>query len=1019
MTTPRLSPEDRLRLLRLMLRSRLGDLREQSLIRQGKGMFHVSSMGHEAMAAVGLLLGEDDYTCPYYRDRALVAARGVTEEELALDFFAKQGGTSDGRQMPSHFSHRSLNIWSMPSPVAANLLPACGIAWGMQMDGKNSVTVATCGDAASRQGDFYEAGGFAIEHRLPLLFIVEDNGIGISSVTGEITPKGLGLLKEESWFEVDGSDVEGVHSAARGAIRRLRAGLGPVFMWCRTERISSHSSADDQRKYRPAEEIANLHKRCPIECLRERMVADGELTNEGYEEIRKEIEEEVKRVYRRAEEARDPSAHDLMEEITGPAAKPPALKLELGEKTRLVDAINQTFQAALKESQECVFFGEDIADPKGGVFSLTKGLSSAYPDNVHNSPLAESTILGVACGLGSYGKFPIFEIQFIDFIWPAFNQLVTNLSTLRWRTAGDWSCPTLIYAPYGAYLPGGGLWHSQTNEAAIAHFPGLTVCIPSTPEDAAGLAWTAIHGDDPVVMLIPKHLLWKEQPLPANVTPVPIGRARVRREGNTVTVVTWGNCVELVEAALAEMGDLDAEVIDLRTVSPWDETTVKTSVRKTRRLVVVQEDARHCSVGTSIISAIASDQSFFELLHTAPVLVSKEDVNVGYANNLEFAALPDKGMVQATLREVSGRERTERETVAVEVEPPHDHAQEQMRAAFSGLHEGTPTPPPTPPTREVTLPVPLLGEGITSARVATLLKEPGDEIEEGDALCELETDKALFPVEAPHEGTLIAWEVAEEDEVEVGAPLLKLKTGGALVEGVTEPEADDKPEERPLPPTEGGLPPRIVAQIKNVVPAHMTVLAGWSAIREARRQAKAEMGKAAPSPTALAAWCISRAMERHPIFRCLISGQDTLLPLDQYDFGVAVALPNDALDTAIIPQARGRDWPSFFEAYNEAVLAVRGGRPQSKARTPLILTSMGGFSVRSAQPIVVPPAIATLFLGESFYDPKPDGGGREVVHLDLSFDHRWINGAAGSAFLTDVRRELEEFALPATVAAGK
>ncbi len=1012
-----LSSTDKRELMRTMLASRLGDLREQSLIRQGKGMFHVSGMGHEGLAAIGRQMQPEDYLAPYYRDRALVQARGLSTYEIALEFFAKRASASGGRQMPGHFSSRRLNIWSLPSPVAANLLPACGIAWGMKMDRANGVVIATCGDAATRQGDFYEAGSLAKEMDLPMLFIVEDNGIGISSVTEKTTPKGLRLLKEEKWVQLDGIDIEAMHRAGSEALAHIRAGNGPVFMWCRTERMSSHSSADDQRKYRDPASLDGLASRCPVAAFKERLVADGVLSADECEELEKEVEAEVRRDYRRAEQESDPGPEEATTHVYGSADRVPDLDLDLGERTRLVDAVNGIFHRALESSREFVFYGQDIADPKGGVFSLTKGLSSAYPDNVFNSPLAESTILGVACGLASYGKRPVFEIQFIDFIYPGWNQLISNLATLRWRSFGEWKCPCVIYAPYGAYLPGGAVWHSQAQESAIAHFPGLRICVPSTPEDAAGLFWSAMQGQDPVVILIPKHLLWKEKSLNGDITAVPLGKARLVRQGTDVTVVTWGNCVEIAEAAVESLGEnASVELIDLRTVAPWDQATVKASVRNTRRLVVVQEDTESCSIGQMILATLTADPELWETFVTPPMLVSKGDVFVGYAHAYEYGVLPDKSGVARAIRNVLGgtRERRGHETVAARA-PLADGTEETGKVMLRAFADADIT---EPVRRREEIRVPLLGEGITHARVIQLIKKPDESVEEDDPICELETDKALFPVESQFTGILKEWLVSEEDEVEVGQPI-------AILESEEEVESHPRripverretaPSASPAIPTPsgGGLAQHVIGQMKNVVPTHMTVKAPWEAIRAARAAAKERYGDDAPSPTVMVAWCIVKAMEKHSIFCCTINARDTLTHCEDFDFGVAVSLQNDALDTAVIPKARHLSQEAFAQGYGAAVRAARAGNPASKVRTPLILTSMGGFNVRSALPVVVPPAIATLFVGEAHHDLRPgESGPGEWVNLCLSFDHRWINGVAGAAFLSDVRSFMQQYELP-------
>src|SRR2546423_6915863 len=284
-----LSKKDKLRLLTIILESRHGDLREQNLNRQGKGHFHVSGMGHEALAAISFVSEPGDYVCGYYRDRALVLARGVTSRELALDYFAKREGQSHGRQMPSHFSYAARNIWSVPTPTGSQLLPACGIAWGIRLDGKKNFVVATVGDAATRQGDFFEAVCFAKEKRLPVLFVVEDNAYGISSPTRKINPLALDVLEPNEWQQFAGEDVQGIYDAAKAALEKMRAGGGPQFWWIKMERLSSHTSSDDQKLYRSAEELAEIEKRDPLKCWKDKLIAEGVLTADEFAKIDNEI----------------------------------------------------------------------------------------------------------------------------------------------------------------------------------------------------------------------------------------------------------------------------------------------------------------------------------------------------------------------------------------------------------------------------------------------------------------------------------------------------------------------------------------------------------------------------------------------------------------------------------------------------------------------------------------------------------------------------------------------------------
>src|SRR6059058_542115 len=647
---PKLSRDEKLRLLTILLESRHGDLREQNLNRQGKGHFHVSGMGHEALAAVSIQMEPDDYIVPYYRDRGLILGRGMTTRQLGIDYFAKAKGESHGRQMPSHYSCAEKHIWSVPTPTGSQLLPACGIAWGIKLDGKNAVVVATVGDAATRQGDFYEAICFAKEKKLPLLFLVEDNAYGISMPTRKNNPLALNVLEPDNWRRIEGQDVQEVYDATAEAFEKIRTGNGPFFFWINMERLSSHTSSDDQKLYRSAEELQTLETFDPLKCWKDCLVKEGLITAEQYAKLDDDVKERIRREYTEAEKAGDPSPNELLANVTAP---PPQIDKEIlpPGKYRIGDTVNKTLRLGLEKDTRRILFGEDIEDPKGGVFRLTQKLSTEFPKQVLNSPLAESTILGVACGLAAYGKRPVFELQFIDFIYPGFNQLVTNISNLRWRSFGNWKCPAVIYAPYGAYLPGGSLWHSQANESALAHYPGLSVVIPSTPADAAGLLWTAMHAEDPVIFLIPKHLLWAEHEYTKPIQAVPLGRAGQCTNGSDVTVVAWGNTIEKSLEAIAKIeNETSVELIDLRSIVPWDKAAIEKSVRKTRRLVVVQEDTENCSVGQMIISHVTSTPELWNEMISPPILVSKANVVIGYNPIYEYAALPDVERIVAAIR---------------------------------------------------------------------------------------------------------------------------------------------------------------------------------------------------------------------------------------------------------------------------------------------------------------------------------------------------------------------------------
>ncbi len=1012
----------KLGLLKIILESRHADLREQNLNRQGKGHFHVSGMGHEALAAVSMQMEPDDYIVPYYRDRGLVLGRGMTTRELGLEYFAKLNTGSGGRQMPSHYSHRKLNIWSVPTPTGSQLLPACGIAWGIQLDGKKNLVVTTVGDAATRQGDFFEAICFAKEKKLPMLFLVEDNGYGISMPTRKNNPLALNVLEADDWRRIDGNNVQQVYDATAEAFAKIRVGSGPFFFWIKMERLSSHTSSDDHKLYRSPEEIGALEKFDPLKCWTDQLISDGTITAEEFAKIDNEIKERVRQEYGDAEKTADPSSKELFAEVNqgttasqpsrdGLETVPPWIDKNIlpPGKYRIGDTVNKTLRAGLEEDPRRIIFGEDIEDPKGGVFRLTQKLSTDFPKQVFNSPLAESTILGVACGLASYGKRPVFEVQFIDFIYPGFNQLVTNMSILRWRSFGNWKCPAVIYAPYGAYLPGGSLWHSQANESALAHYPGLSIVIPSTPEDAAGLLWTAMHSEDPVIFLIPKHMLWAERESTEPVRAVPFGQACKRSEGSDVTLVAWGNTVEKSLEAIAKIdSEASIELIDLRSIVPWDKKTIEDSVLKTGRLVIAQEDTENCSVGQMIISHFASDLELWSAMLSPPILVSKGNVMIGYNPIYEYAALPDAERIAAAIRR----------SVSIAAFHAESPIVREKRPAVAETSEA-PKKVEVVQGRAQKITVPVMGEGIRNAKIVSLLKKPGDPIALDDDLCEVETDKAVYPIQSSFAGTLREWNTKVGDTVEIGQELGTILTAdvssdGAVEAAVPSREPPESAREDTRRYSKPALSPTITRKLNRVIPANLQIDARWDAIRLARETAKKKNGKNAPSPSVMIAWAVLRAMEKHPPFRRLMLEDDRIIENDDFDLGVAVTLENDRLATAVITEANKKSWPDFVKTYNAAVDVTRQGRVDAM-NAPVVITSLGAFGVKAGAPIVVPPSVATLFVGTAHHELIPNGKKSEtaeVITLSLTFDHRVVNGAGAASFTNEIRKQIEAFKIP-------
>jgi len=650
---PSLSVRNRERLRSLLL-IRAGDLREERLLRQGVGWFQIPCLGHESLAAIAWTLEPADLLFLYYRDRALMQARGVTTLEIARDQFATGKSSSAGRMMPLHGSYRRLGIFPPIGPTGSQCLPAVGAAWGITLAKKSNVVLCTIGDASTRQGEFYEAVTLAVQYRLPIVFVVEDNGFGISTRTADLLPFRLGIFSPSLLQQVDGRLVSEVDRASRAAVAKARRGEGPTILWVELDRIASHTHSDDQRVYRSPEELAQVKRRDPVELYAQTLIQTDQLSPQTLADLRRETAEVADEAYRLAETEPGPSPASATTEVLGPsnpAGHDVPFQL-LGPNLTMVGAMNLCLGQALERIPSTILFGEDVEDPKGGVFGFTKGLSTRYPGRVVNSPLAEATIVGSGVGLAATGYRPILELQFIDYLAPGFNQLLNQAATLRWRSNADWTCPAIFYAPYGAYLPAGGTWHSQSNEGFWTHIPGLRVAVPSSPEDLVGLMWTALHEDDPTLLLIPKHVMRVRSDVTSTRT-VGFGQARILSCGSDVTVVAWGNCTEIVSQARDELvGRCSIEIVDPISLSPCDWNSIENSVAKTGRLVVVNEDARTGCFGQAIISELVGSQDRFNRLLSPPILVARADAHIGFNPALEYAVLPDVSRVKSAILEV-------------------------------------------------------------------------------------------------------------------------------------------------------------------------------------------------------------------------------------------------------------------------------------------------------------------------------------------------------------------------------
>jgi 2-oxoisovalerate dehydrogenase E1 component len=647
-----------------MVLSRLIDDKTITLYKQNKCHFQISCAGHEAVqiAAAHVFRPGQDWFFPYYRDLALMVALGMSAEQLMLNAMNKQDDpNSHGRMMPMHYGSIGLKVPPQSSPTGSQFLPALGCALGTKLKGLDEVVYVSAGEGACAQGDFHEALNWAAREKLPIVFVVQNNKYAISvHVSEQLGAKSVAELAKSyenlNTVEVDGSDFFASHAALEAAHERARRGAGPSLIEAHVPRLQSHSISDNQLKYRSKEEIAADQAKCPIKALRNLLIKQKIASEKELDSLHTLLKKLVDDACETAERAADP---DLASALTHTFKDPyPALNFQeepaTGEEVFIVDAINHALDEELERNPEMVIYGEDVAHGKGGVFTVTAGLTAKYGANrVFNSQLAESSIVGTAIGLALRGMKPVVEIQFGDYVWTAMNQIRNELALIHYRSAGDFACPAVLRIPVGGYIRGGA-YHSQNIEATFAHFPGLYVIYPSNATDAKGLLKAAIRANDPVLFLEHKGLyrqVYAKGPEGDANHLVPIGRAKTVRVGSDVTIVTWGALVQksLNTAQRLESEGISVEVIDLRTIVPFDREHVFESVRKTNRVVIAHEDVVFGGFGGEIAAQIAED--CFTYLD-APVkrVGMKYAAAVPHAPILEDIVLPQESdIIEAVL----------------------------------------------------------------------------------------------------------------------------------------------------------------------------------------------------------------------------------------------------------------------------------------------------------------------------------------------------------------------------------
>ena len=646
-----------------MLLSRKLDEKMLILLKQGKSYFHIGASGHEAaqMAAAVLIHSGEDWSFPYYRDGAYCLGLGMTSREQLLNFLAKADDpNSAGRQMPQHFGHKKLRIVSQSSPTGTQFLQAVGCALICKMEKEKNIVYVSAGEGTTSQGDFHEALNWASNAKAPVIFHIQDNEYAISTHRSEQMADSVYTMtsgyKNLDRYNVDGTNFFESSLAFKQAIERARKGKGPSVIVSNVVRLLPHSSSDDQKKYRTEKSLKIDKKKDPIRILENQCLENNIADKDEFQSIKKTVEIQIENDADWADEQVFPDPNTALNHIYSddkffiePKIQP------ISDKIVIVDAINHALHEEMQHNKKMIIYGQDIADPKGGVFTATKGLSEKYgKERVFNSPLAESSIIGTAVGMALVGYKPVVEIQFGDYIWTAMMQIRNEVVTLRYRSNNDWKCPMVIRVPVGGYIHG-GLCHSQSIDGYFIHMPGIYIAYPSCAADAKGLLKMVCRMNDPVLFMEHKGLYrqgYASTAEPGDDYLLPFGKGRLVSEGEDITVITWGamvqKCIEAVQ--YLELGNDQVEIIDLRTLNPLDMDIIEKSLSKTGKVVIVYEDNLTNGPGAEIAAKISDD--FFELLDGPVSRVAAKDSPIPFNWFLEEKILPQTEDIAESIKEL-------------------------------------------------------------------------------------------------------------------------------------------------------------------------------------------------------------------------------------------------------------------------------------------------------------------------------------------------------------------------------